>query len=116
MINAKKRKLFDIMESVGNHMFYSYVPKADDPANEDINSRKILNLIDDLAKEFSGIQHYYHEQIVEHKQGTTIKITYIFEDHTDNLLFRNSLFDKKIPFHTTGLKSSTYLELSILES
>jgi hypothetical protein len=111
MMNDNKNLLFKIMEKEGNSMYYSFKPKEE--SHEWINSRQILASIRFLAEEYNGIGHYYNEIVIPHEPGTTIRLTYRFDDPVNNLLFRALLIENKIPYHTTGLQETTFIELLV---
>jgi hypothetical protein len=114
MIEKNKVILYQIMENEGNAMFYPFKagPNLED-FHEWINSRKILKSVDFLAKEYNGRIHYFKESSVDYKPGIILKITYRFNDLIDNLLFRSLLIENKIPYQTTGLQDTTYLEFTV---
>jgi len=103
MENELKSRLFTIMEE-GHHMFY---PNKNTDYYQDFPGKNTREIIENIAFDFNGTVHYYKHVPFE------IRITYRFNSHVENYLFRHVLWENFISYQTTGLPTTTYIELAL---
>jgi hypothetical protein len=97
-----KERLFKIMD--GEHHIFHPVKHTD--FYQELPSKGMIEVIENLAFEFNGKVHYYREVYFE------VRITYKFKNPVENYLFRHALWQNLITYQTTGFNTSTYIELA----
>lgn len=69
----------------------------------------IREIIENVAHEYNGKLFWYS------LNQFSIRMTYLFDNNVDNLLFRHDLYNLGISYQTTGLSHTTYIVLNLLD-
>lgn len=69
----------------------------------------IREIIENIAHEYNGKLFWYSFN------QYSLRMTYVFEDYVDNLLFRYDLYLAGISYQTTGYQTNTYIVLDTVD-